>query len=172
MYKKITRTLKLNKDLVRLIILTFTFTIVFVSSLNFGLNQTNTTEFCISCHEMEIVYKEYKLSKHYNNKKGIRASCSDCHVPKEYPDKLVTKIFTGGKDLVMHLVGIDMQRDRLTFAHNVWESMKDRNSKECKNCHSNLVDNINHIKPDLNCITCHMRGKKLIAHRRPWEENG
>lgn len=169
MYKKLTRTLKQNKIAVRLILITFILTIVFVSSLKFAINKTSTTDFCIGCHEMEIVYNEYKLSKHFENKKGIRATCSDCHVPNEYPDKLIAKIITGGKDVIMHIV---MDQDefninRLNMAHNVWESMKDRNSKECKNCHSNLVDKTNHKSKEINCITCHMFLRE-IAHARPW----
>lgn len=168
MYKKLKRTLKENKISVKLILIVVMLTIVFVSSLTFGLNKINTTEFCIGCHEMEIIYEEYKLSNHFNNKKGIRPGCSDCHVPNDYPDKLIAKIFTGGKDTIMHFVGVDMQKDKLNMAHSVWKYMKDRNSRECKNCHNNLIDNTDHIEPDSNCITCHMRGSN-IAHNRPWE---
>ena len=173
MYKKsiraLRRALRENKKSVKLIIVTFIVTIVFVSSLDFGLNKTNTTEFCIGCHEMEIVYEEYKLTNHFNNKKGIRPGCNDCHVPKNYPDKLFAKIFTGGKDVIMHMVGVDMQADKLNMAHNVWKYMKGRNSRECKNCHNEIIDGTNHSEPDSNCITCHMRGSN-IAHKRPWED--
>ncbi|GAB1460948.1 hypothetical protein MASR2M50_27220 [Thauera sp.] len=30
------------------------------------------------------VYQEYKETIHYNNRTGVRAVCSDCHVPKDW----------------------------------------------------------------------------------------
>ncbi len=45
------------------------------------MEATNTTEFCIGCHEMENnVYQEYKPTIHFNNRTGVRAGCPDCHV--------------------------------------------------------------------------------------------
>jgi cytochrome c-type protein NapC len=49
-----------------------------------GLAWTETEPFCTSCHEMrDNVYAEYKGSIHDRNRAGVRAICSDCHVPKE-----------------------------------------------------------------------------------------
>src|SRR5512135_1512008 len=44
---------------------------------------TNSVEFCTSCHTMSTNYEEYKQSVHYSNRSGVRAGCSDCHVPKK-----------------------------------------------------------------------------------------
>ena len=51
---------------------------------NTAMDATNTETFCISCHEMEAyVYEEYTDTIHYSNRTGVRATCPDCHVPKE-----------------------------------------------------------------------------------------
>ena len=60
---------------------------------NWAREVTNTEEFCISCHEMkDYVYQEYKDTIHYNNRTGVRATCPDCHVPKEWSYIMVRKI--------------------------------------------------------------------------------
>ena len=58
--------------------------IIFWGGFNWTLEATNTERFCISCHEMqENVYKEYQSTVHYSNRTGVRATCPDCHVPRE-----------------------------------------------------------------------------------------
>ena len=48
-----------------------------------ALAWTNTEAFCISCHEMKNhVYAEYTGTIHDKNRTGVRAICSDCHVPR------------------------------------------------------------------------------------------
>jgi cytochrome c-type protein NapC len=57
------------------------------------MEATNTLEFCIGCHEMrDNVYQEYKKTIHYSNRTGVRAVCSDCHVPKDWTHKMIRKI--------------------------------------------------------------------------------
>jgi hypothetical protein len=53
---------------------------------NTAVEATNKEAFCISCHEMrDNVYKEYSENTiHYTNRTGVRATCPDCHVPKEW----------------------------------------------------------------------------------------
>ena len=59
--------------------------ILFWGGFHTGLEMTNTLEFCTTCHEMrDTVYQEYKETIHYSNRTGVRAICSDCHVPKEW----------------------------------------------------------------------------------------
>ena len=56
--------------------------VVYWGVFNTAMEATNNLEFCISCHEMkDNVYLEYKESSHYKNRSGVRAVCSDCHVP-------------------------------------------------------------------------------------------
>src|ERR1043166_6491292 len=58
-----------------------------------GLAWTNTEQFCIGCHEMkDNVYAEFKGTIHDVNRSGVRATCPDCHVPKEFGPKMVRKV--------------------------------------------------------------------------------
>jgi len=64
--------------------------IVFWGGFNTAMDATNKEQFCISCHEMEDnVFEEYKKTIHYANRSGVRATCPDCHVPKEWTHKMV-----------------------------------------------------------------------------------
>jgi len=115
--------------------------IIFWGGFNTGMEATNKMEFCISCHEMrDTVYEEYKLSVHYSNRTGVRAICSDCHVPKDWVHKMQRKIQASG-ELWGKLTGsIDtkekFEAKRLELAKHEWARMKASDSRECRNCHS------------------------------------
>lgn len=149
------------------------------------LDKTNTLEFCISCHSMEsTVYQEYKNSVHYKNASGVRAICSDCHVPKDLPHKLVAKTLAV-KDLWHTILGTldtteKFEEHRLELAKRVWASMKARDSQECRNCHSFDAMDFHKQRPKAaeqmekaakagdTCISCH----KGIAHKLPDMSSG
>src|ERR1035441_1923899 len=66
--------------------------IMFWGGFNTGMEATNRLEFCISCHEMrDNVYQEYKKTIHYSKRTGVRAICSDSHVPHDWTYKLIRK---------------------------------------------------------------------------------
>jgi len=154
--------------------------IILWGGFNTAMEMTNNETFCISCHEMrENVYVEYKNTIHYNNRSGVRATCPDCHVPKEWHWKVIRKI-KATNELFHKVMGtIDtpekFEAKRLQLARNVWHAMKSTDSRECRNCHDfesmdytrqgrRAVDN--HTKGfDANktCIDCH----KGIAHSLP-----
>jgi nitrate/TMAO reductase-like tetraheme cytochrome c subunit len=147
---------------------------------NTFMEHTNTLEFCISCHEMrDTVFEEYKTSVHWSNASGVRAICSDCHVPKEWTAKLVRKIQATG-ELYHHFAGtIDTPEkfaaNRLRLAEHVWATMKASDSRECRNCHSFEAMDFHQqtpraaekmqeaMKTGQTCIDCH----KGIAHKLP-----
>lgn len=152
--------------------------IVFWGGFNTGMEATNTLNFCISCHEMrDTVYQEYKQTIHYSNRTGVRAACSDCHVPKDWTHKIVRKI-QASKELYGKITGsIDtpekFEAKRLTLAQREWNRMKANDSRECRNCHS--FEGMNAAaqkgramkshelaqKKGETCIDCH----KGIAHK-------
>ncbi len=115
--------------------------VLFWGAFNTAMEATNTMEFCTSCHEMrDNVYAEYRKSAHYSNPSGVRAVCSDCHVPKEWTAKLWRKI-QATNELFHHLRGtIDtpekFNERRAQLAEHVWATMKANDSRECRNCHS------------------------------------
>lgn len=143
-----------------------------------AVSHSNTTEFCISCHEMEsTVYQEYKKTKHYKNESGVRASCADCHVPKSVTETLVRKI-KAVSDVYHHLLGsIDsiekLENKRLILAQRVWRTMEQNDSLECRNCHQFDAMQLSEqrrrarkqhqiaLEENKTCIDCH----KGIAHK-------
>ncbi|MBL4615530.1 MAG: NapC/NirT family cytochrome c [Magnetovibrio sp.] len=156
--------------------------VIFWGGFNTFMEYTNTLEFCVSCHEMEQkVYKEYKKSVHYTNPSGVRAVCSDCHVPKEWFPKLIRKIQASNELLHMALGTIDtpekFEANRYRLAKNVWASMERTDSRECRNCHDYSAMHWDKqrkrakekmqvaYEEKKTCIACH----KGIAHTLPAE---
>ncbi len=159
--------------------------IIFWGGFNTTMEATNSLEFCISCHEMrDTVYVEYTQSVHYRNASGVRAICSDCHVPHEWGPKMVRKI-RASNEIWAKLTGRIATPEtfaarRLELATHVWDSMKATDSRECRNCHSFDAMDFEHqrarsrekMEPVANgtdlsggstCIDCH----KGIAHTMP-----
>jgi len=150
--------------------------------LNTGMEWTNRTEFCLSCHEMSIPYEELKKTVHYKNRSGTTVSCADCHVagskhPLDYGRKLTMKVLAA-RDVIGHILGtVDtpekFEAHRLTMAKRVWEKMKAADSRECRNCHQfetmdpekmkdrSVVKHEGAIEDGKTCIDCH----KGIAHK-------
>ena len=159
--------------------------IAFWGAFNTFMEFTNTQAFCTGCHEMRaFVYPEYRESPHYQNASGVRAICSDCHVPKEWGPKLVRKV-NATNELFHKMLGTINTKEkfeaaRLELASNVWRSMKARDSHECRNCHAFDTMKIDAqkkraqrfhrdaVKNKETCIDCHQG----IAHKLPdgWEE--
>jgi len=156
--------------------------IIFWGGFNTAMEATNTLEFCITCHEMrDNVYQEYKKTIHYSNRTGVRAVCSDCHVPKDWIHKMQRKI-QASQEVWGKITGVIDTREkfeshRLAMATNEWNRMKNSNSRECRNCHS--YEGMDPEKQDKSaqkkhvmaakadsgktCIDCH----KGIAHDMP-----
>jgi len=154
--------------------------IIFWGGFNTAMEMTNTEEFCISCHEMEDnVFAEYKDTIHYANRTGVRATCPDCHVPREWQHKVIRKIQASNELLHKALGTIDtrekFEAKRLQLAQNVWRAMKETDSRECRNCHD--IDSMDFgeqgrravkqhseaLETKATCIDCH----KGIAHELP-----
>ena len=114
--------------------------IVFWGGFNTVMEATNTLGFCTGCHEMSYVNEEYQESVHYKNTSGVRATCSDCHVPKPWTEKIIRKIKASNELFHKALGTIDtrekFEAKRLELAENVWASMKASDSRECRNCHT------------------------------------
>ena len=166
--------------------------VLFWGGFNWTLALTNTEEFCISCHEMEEnVYQELQETVHWSNRTGVRATCPDCHVPKDWTHKIIRKI-QASNEIYHKLMGtIDtpekFEEHRLELALHEWKRMKDSDSRECRNCHNfgsmdmekqderSAERHDPHVwevqdgkEPTKTCIDCH----KGIAHHLPegWEE--
>lgn len=154
--------------------------VIFWGGFHTAMEATNTLEFCTSCHEMrDTVFKEYKETVHFANRSGVRAVCSDCHVPRDWGHKVLRKIQATG-ELYGKLVGtIDtpakFEAKRAELAKHVWKRMKDTDSLECRNCHSTEAMSSTRqtekaqarhkkgVAEGMTCIDCHFG----IAHNEP-----
>ena len=152
--------------------------VVFWGGFNTAMEATNTMTFCTSCHEMrDNVYEEYKHTIHAQNRTGVRATCSDCHVPKDWTHKMIRKVQASNELLHKVLGSVDTKEKfdakRLTLARHEWDRMKASDSRECRNCHTLEAMNPEFQKPrarqqhlgametGATCIDCH----KGIAHK-------
>ncbi len=149
-----------------------------------ALHLTGTDEFCgTACHSHEkFVFPEHKLSIHYTNKYGVRAMCTDCHVPHTYPAVLFFKAKAGIADAFAELKGTisteeKFKHERWRLANIVWDQMRANNSANCRTCHDPKAwdsskqseDAVRSHKKFLagkaTCIDCHTG----VAHADPEE---
>jgi cytochrome c-type protein NapC len=168
------------------VVVVFVIGILFWATFNAALEWTNREEFCISCHEMkDNVYREYQSTVHYTNRSGVRATCPDCHVPKDLGPKLVRKVQAANEVWSKIIGSIDtpekFEAKRLALAEHEWQRMRANNSQECRNCHDPQsfdysrqgYRSVNQHTEGLDkdgkiCIDCHQG----IAHKRPQADQG
>jgi len=153
--------------------------IVFAGVFSVGLEHTNQTEFCTSCHTMQTNLKELEETKHWKSISGVHAGCADCHVPKDFKGKMIAKVLAA-KDVYHELLGSintpeKYEARRLEMAQRVWDKMKANGSAECKKCHSFVHMDFseqdrfarrkhqNANDRGQSCIDCH----KGVAHKLP-----
>ena len=114
--------------------------VVGVIAFETSLHASSTEKFCISCHEMEAnPYAQLQKTSHFNNAIGVRPTCSDCHVPKEFIPKMIRKV-EAAREVWGTITGIIDTPEKYA-AHT--PAMKRReiarlranDSQECRNCH-------------------------------------
>jgi len=152
--------------------------ILFWGAFNTGMEATNTEAFCSGCHAPIVA--EIRETIHYSNRSGVRAICSDCHVPHGWTDKIVRKV-QASKELVAYAIGTINTEEKFRarrghLADREWQRMKKNDSQECRNCHDfDFMDFSEQgrrsvaqhstalASGDKTCVDCH----KGVAHRLP-----
>jgi len=152
--------------------------ILFWGAFNTGMEATNSEAFCSSCHAP--IVREIRETIHFSNRSGVRAICSDCHVPHGWTDKIVRKV-QASKELIAFVLGTISTDEkfyarRKHLALREWQRMKENDSQECRNCHdfeymdfseqgqrSAVQHSTALASGEKTCIDCH----KGIAHRLP-----
>ena len=161
---------------------TFAVGIIFWGGFNTAMEMSNSLAFCTSCHAMAPVYEEWQQSVHYKNAAGVRAICSDCHVPKAWGPKLLRKTRASVNEIPHWILGTigtpeKFEAHRAEMADRVWAEMRANDSRECRNCHNletmdlELQDKSARRKHTLErkaekgetCIDCHQG----VAHQLP-----
>ena len=155
--------------------------IVFWGAFNTTMEFMNSEPFCTGCHEMrDNPFPDLKRTIHYTNRSGVRAMCSNCHVPHDWTAKIARKM-QASKEVWGKVFGsIDTREKfldkRLELAQHEWARLKANKSLECRNCHdydymdftrqSQRASNM-HARylesGEKTCIDCH----KGIAHQLP-----
>jgi formylglycine-generating enzyme required for sulfatase activity len=123
------------------------------------------------CHVHPHVENSWKLSKHVNNRSGVKVHCVDCHLP---PQKHTWAHYSAKAKLGLKDAWGWMVKDSADFD---WDSKSELEhavkyipNESCKECHQNLFpsgitnDAItahlyyeeNEKKLDLQCISCHL----------------
>jgi cytochrome c-type protein NapC len=155
--------------------------VLFWGGFNTALEFSSTEQFCIGCHEMRSnVYQEIQPTIHFTNRSGVRAKCSDCHVPKDWTHKMARKM-QASKEVWGWIFGTINTREkfldkRLELAQREWARFKANDSLECRNCHEFAsmdftrqskraadAHSTSLASREKTCIDCH----KGIAHRLP-----
>ena len=153
--------------------------LMFWGAFNTGMEATNTEEFCSGCHAPIVA--EIQETIHYANRSGVRAICSDCHVPHAWTDKIVRKV-QASKELFAYFVTQTIntpekfKERRAHLAEREWARMKKNDSLECRNCHNFEFMDFSEQSPrsarqhstalasgENTCVDCH----KGIAHNLP-----
>jgi cytochrome c-type protein NapC len=155
--------------------------VLFWGGFNTALEFSSTEQFCIGCHEMRSnVYQEIQPTIHFTNRSGVRAKCSDCHVPKDWTHKMARKM-QASKEVWGWMFGTIGTREkflakRQELAEREWARFKANDSLECRNCHEFAsmdftrqskraadAHSTSLERGEKTCIDCH----KGIAHRLP-----
>ena len=142
---------------------------------------TGTDEFCGgACHSMQWVAKEHRESIHGATRTGMRATCHDCHIPRDYPELLWVKAVAGTKDVIGEIRGTisteeKFRSERLHMATQVWTEYKGNDSRACRGCHAFSKDvlakqqemartaHVPVLEGRATCIDCH----KGVGHIAP-----
>lgn len=148
-----------------------------------AIHATGTTEFCgTACHShAAFIYPDHQQSVHYTNASGARASCADCHIPKEFFHKLFVKAKAGTIDAYAEFVTKSIstpekyEQELPRLYEHVRATMKANDSKACRTCHQFTPEVLQTQSPKAaknhaeykargqTCIDCH----KGVAHSIP-----
>ncbi len=106
----------------------------------YAVKKTSTTEFCLSCHEMETHGFELKRSAHAVDKDKKPITCVQCHMPPGYGlDYFMVKSYLGARDAAVHLLGDTDDLDRREMQGVARRFVADAN---CLACHADLAKNV------------------------------
>jgi nitrate/TMAO reductase-like tetraheme cytochrome c subunit len=135
-------------------------------ALGFAMKPVSRSEYCGgACHEMNVSYQSWEISRHGHNPSGVRTDCIDCHLPprEQFIRHAVAKGRAGAIDLYQHKFGPEY--DREAMRKGVLAEMA---NQTCLHCHDNLLARArlaaleSHrssiAKPDaeeFRCVKCH-----------------
>lgn len=105
-----------------------------------SITHTSEDEYCASCHIHPHSTQSWKLSTHYDNKRGIRVHCVECHLPPHGEGYLPEKARTGIRDI-----------------WSKWFKDPDSFNWEAKS----QIEHAKHHTFEVSCIACHQNNFPL-----------
>jgi cytochrome c-type protein NapC len=145
---------------------------VSVITFELSLAATSTEQFCTSCHEMADNPGMMLVgTTHHMNRSGVRPTCSDCHVPREFIPKMIRKV-EAAREVWGSITGVIDTPEKYAAHAPAMKAreiarLKANDSQECRNCHdvdhmvaslqSKKAQNYHKAgaKKDKTCIDCH-----------------
>ena len=146
--------------------------VVGVVGFDYSMKVTSTEEFCTSCHVMaDNAGMMLVGTTHFSNESGVRPTCSDCHIPKEFGPKLIRKI-QASREVWGWMTGVIDTPEKYAAHAPVMKAreiarLRANDSQECRNCHDvkhfNLEQQTAKARQfhdagtlaDRTCIDCH-----------------
>ncbi len=106
------------------------------AATSYTMSVTSSTDYCLSCHEMQTHQVELDASPHATDADNNPIDCHQCHIPSSIGPKYVAvKVISGVKDQVVHTFGDPSNLDRRNLQDLARRFMQDEN---CSNCHQDL----------------------------------
>ncbi|NDV18455.1 cytochrome C [Pseudodesulfovibrio sp. JC047] len=159
--------------------------IAVVSAVAF--EQTSTTGFCVSCHEMKQHKAELQFSSHVVDKDKKPIECRQCHMPAKFgPRYVALKAYLGVKDVVVHTFGDPEDFYRRELQMSARRFVPD---DSCRACHEDLKKNVKgealsregllahdaylgiNGQTGKGCADCHQNVAHLPVFDRRYEKN-
>lgn len=111
---------------------------------------------CVNCHIMQPEYDSWQKASHHTV-----ATCVQCHLPHEFPDKYISKAENGYN----HSKAFTLQN----FPEPI--AITEKNSRilqqNCIDCHNAMVENLAHGSTvgtgAVRCVKCH----QTVGHGEP-----
>lgn len=103
---------------------------------------------CVNCHIMQPQYDSWQKASHHT-----AATCVQCHLPYEFPDKYISKAENGYN----HSKAFTLQN----FPEPIVITEKNSRTlqQNCLTCHNNMVENLTHGSTTadnaVSCVKCH-----------------
>ena len=131
-------TAKRSKSILKWILIGTGVIVVVGFLITIPLERTSTTEFCVSCHELQTHKTELEKSSHAVDKDKNPIGCRQCHIPNSFGPKYLAVKIMGIKDLWVHKFGDPENLDRRKLQATARRYVQDDN---CRACHQDLFKN-------------------------------
>lgn len=131
----------LQKESGKILIVILIVALFFLGAISLTMAKTSSTDYCMSCHEIQPYKAEMEKSSHAVTKDKKPMECRDCHIPNDFGGRyLIVKIVLGLGDVISHHFGDPENLDRREMQKKARRFIPDEN---CIKCHEDLTKDVN-----------------------------